>query len=134
MLKLSLQNISEIIYRHNNGRGFATQEENEFLISIEANFHNSNISDICIAVIKHYRKVICFTLFPYAYWNIYCSQWWTHIQFLYCLLSSSVHLSLLHLRRWLTSPDCPSKKCASHLHLLYLLSPPSHRSIKKVFT
>lgn len=66
MLKLSLQNISEIIYWHNNGRGFATPEENEFLISIEANFHNSNISDICIAVVEHYGKMICFTISPYA--------------------------------------------------------------------
>lgn len=52
-------------------------EENEFLISIEINFHNSNIFDICIALIKHYRKVIHFMnyFFPYSYWYTHCSQW-----------------------------------------------------------
>lgn len=35
-------------------------EENEFLISSDADFHNNNTSDICLALIKHYRKAICF--------------------------------------------------------------------------
>lgn len=76
-VKLSLANISEIIYWHNiNNWGSASHEENEFLISLGQIFI---IAIFLTFALFSYSTIerwfVLWTVFPYAYWNIHCSQW-----------------------------------------------------------
>lgn len=97
-------NITEITYWQNNacGGGCNSFEENEFLISIEVNFHSSSISDVWFALIKHYKKVICFM----HYFSLCLLKYWLFTVGKFTVFCNvfSPPIPNFHLRKWHYSP------------------------------